>query len=88
MQTGEIEANLLHLNEVFKLPYIPDLIQRKLTGAEKSKLTDADLSFHQAEYERLRAALEQAHDASTLPKTASAWAALDALLVRVRLSTV
>ena len=88
MQTGQVEANLLHLNEVFKLPYIPDRIQRKLTGAEKSKLTDADLSFHQAEYERLRAALEQARDTSTLPETASAWAALDALLVRVRLSTV
>ncbi len=87
MRTGQVEANLLNLNEVFKLPYIPELIQRKLTGVEKSKLTDADLSFHQSEYERLRSQLEQARDHSTLPESASSWAALDDLLIRVRLST-
>lgn len=39
MRTGQVEANLLNLNEVFRLSYLPDLIQRKLTGAEKSKLS-------------------------------------------------
>src|SRR5258706_5023798 len=35
MQTGEVEANLLRLNDTFKLPYISDLVERKLAGAEK-----------------------------------------------------
>lgn len=30
MQTGEIESNLIKLNEVFNLSYIPDLIAQKL----------------------------------------------------------
>ncbi len=38
MQTGEIEANLVKLNEKFQLSYIPDLIARKLEGEEKSVL--------------------------------------------------
>jgi len=35
MRTGEVEANLLSLNETAKLPYIDDLVERKLTGPEK-----------------------------------------------------
>lgn len=35
MQTGVVEANLGRLNETAKLPYLDDLIQRKVTGAEK-----------------------------------------------------
>src|SRR5437868_11813102 len=45
MRTGEVEANLLTLNKEFRLPYIPDLVARKLSGAEKSKLEDADTGF-------------------------------------------
>lgn len=86
MRTGEVEANLLHLNEVFKLPYIPDLIARKLTGPEKSILEDADVTFHQREFERLYRELEEASQASTLPETASAKDALNDLLVRLRLA--
>ena len=32
MRTGEVEANLSRLNETFRLPYIADLIDRKLAG--------------------------------------------------------
>ena len=38
MQTGVVEANLGRLNETAKLPYLDDLIQRKVTGAEKERL--------------------------------------------------
>src|SRR5947209_2516242 len=39
MRTGEVEANLLTLNEAtFRLPYIPDLVQRKLAGPEQPTL--------------------------------------------------
>ncbi len=54
MQTGEVEANLVTLNEEFRLSFIADLVSRKLAGPEKSKLPDADIAFHEAEYQRLR----------------------------------
>ena len=67
MRSGEVEANLVHLNDHFKLPYIPDLIDRKVSGDEMATLEDADLGFHRSEFERLTAELEQARDTSHLP---------------------
>src|SRR3954464_10760612 len=58
MRTGEVEANLVHLNEEARLSHVADLIARKLSGPEQSALDDADLDFHRREYERLRAGLE------------------------------
>jgi predicted nucleotidyltransferase len=86
MQTGMIEANLVRLNETVKLPYLNDLIQRKLAGAEKERLTSADLHFHRGEYDRLRDTLHRAHDTSELPEAPRGGAALHDLLVRLRLS--
>ena len=86
MRTGVIEANLDRLNETAKLPYLDDLIQRKVSGAEKERLTEADLGFHRGEYERLRAGLEAAYEASALPEMPRGTAALHDLLVRLRLS--
>lgn len=85
MQTGAIEANLVRLNEEAKLPYLADLIQRKLAGAEKERLTAADLGFHRSEYERLRGKLQQTHEQSPLPEAPHGSAALHDLLVRIRL---
>jgi len=86
MRTGEVQANLVTLNKEFRLPYIADLIALKLAGSEKSKLEDADVTFHEAEYQRLRGELQVAHDASKLPELPSdeTRAALNDLLVRVR----
>ena len=86
MRTGQIEANLLKLNEEFRLPYIADLVARKLAGPEKSKLEDADIVFHESEYQRLRGELRAAHDASRLPELPreDTCTALNDLLVRVR----
>jgi len=39
MQTGVVEANLVTLNETAKLPYVAELIPRKVAGAEKERLT-------------------------------------------------
>jgi ABC-type branched-subunit amino acid transport system ATPase component len=85
MRTGEIEANLVWLNETAKLSYIPELIARKTGGPEKGTLEKGDLDFYGREYERLRAELEQASSESRLPEAASATAALNDLLVRLRL---
>jgi predicted nucleotidyltransferase len=85
MQTGVVEANLLRLNETARLPYLDELIQRKITGAEKERLSEAELDFHRGEYERLRDKLQQVHEISELPETALASEALHDLLVRIRL---
>ena len=84
MRTGEVEANLLRLNEQFRLPYIADLVARKLAGPEQSILRESDFTSHESEYARLRVVLEDAYAASTLPEGPSARAALNDLLVRLR----
>jgi uncharacterized protein len=85
MHTGQIEANLMKLAEEAPLPFIADLIARKLAGPEKAILDDADLEFHHREYDRLRAEFEVAYRSSTLPEGPSARNALNDLLVRLRL---
>src|SRR6266545_3178837 len=87
MRTGEVQANLVTLNEEFRLPYIADLVERKLTGPKKSKLKNADIAFHESEYQRLRGELQAAHDASRLSELPSedTRTALNDLLVRIRL---
>ncbi|HEX3270863.1 MAG TPA: nucleotidyltransferase domain-containing protein [Ktedonobacterales bacterium] len=84
MRTGEIEANLVTLNETFRLSYLDDLIARKRSGAERGKVEDADMDFYLAEYERLRQELRDAAEASALPETANCKPALDDLLLRIR----
>jgi len=86
MRTGEIEANLATLNATFNLPQIPDLIARKLAGPEQSQLNEADMTFHESEYLRLRDELQQAHETSRLIENPSEQtrAALNDLLVRIR----
>ncbi len=84
LRTGVIEANLVRLNEQARLGHVDELIARKLAGAERSTLDDADAAFHESEYHRLRAALEAAHRDSTLPETPTARPALHDLLVRLR----
>ncbi len=88
MRTEKVEANLLTLNEEFKLPFISDLVARKLAGPEQSTLEDADIPFHTAEYERLRILLQEAHDSSSLREAPddTARAALNDLLIRLRLN--
>jgi predicted nucleotidyltransferase len=87
MRSGQIEANLVRLNETAKLPYIPDLIARKLAGPEQGELGQADLAFHRAEFEGLLATLEEAHRDSRLPEMPRGDRALNALLIHLRLGS-
>jgi uncharacterized protein len=87
MRTGVIEANLPALNKEFKLSYIDDLIARKVEAGERGELQDTNLSFYQSEYERLRLELEVAFQKSLLPETPTAKAALNDLLIRLRLGS-
>lgn len=86
MRTGEVEANLLNLNETAKLAYIDKLVERKLAGLEKGRLDAADVEFYEREYERLTGELEAAAEKSSLPEVPSGKSALNDLLVRLRCS--
>jgi predicted nucleotidyltransferase len=88
MRTGKVEANLITLNEEFRLTYIPELVERKVRGTEKGSLDAGERSFHQAEYMRLIAKLEEAAAETNLPNESSARGALNDLLVRVRLQAL
>lgn len=85
MRTGKIEANLVTLNEEFRLPYIPELVERKIHGTEKGSLDTDERDFHHAEYARLIAMLEGAAAKSDLHTEPSSRSALNDLLVRLRL---
>lgn len=87
MRTGEVEANVLRLNDEFKLPYIDDLVARKLAGPEQGALRDGDRDYFEREYLRLVAELESAMATTSLPTTATTSDALNDLLIRLRLNT-
>jgi predicted nucleotidyltransferase len=85
MRTGTIEANLVTLNQDFRLPYIVELVERKLHGAEKGTLESGEIELHKTEYERLTRQLEAEVNASHLPNEPAGREALNDLLIRVRL---
>ena len=84
MNTGQIEANLLRLNEEFRLPYIDELVARKTQGTEQGVLTESDVGFYREEYQRLRTELELSSGRSTLPESPTCKQELSDLLVRLR----
>jgi hypothetical protein len=82
---GEAEANLVALNEEFHLPYIPELVQRKIMGSEGALLGPSERDFHRAEYLRLIANLEETSTLSHLSNETRGRERLNELLIRVRL---
>lgn len=88
MRTGTVEANLNRLNAEYELPYIPELIERKTRGTERQTLEQAEVSFYENEYDLLRKRLENETSQTRLPESQTAKAALNDLLLRLRLRTV
>ncbi len=88
MRTGEVEANLVRLNQSAKLTFLDDLVQVKLEGPEKGNMTGTDLDFHTSQYQRLVTELEESYGCSSLPDLPGSRAALNDFLVRVRLSSM
>lgn len=86
MRTGKLEANLVTLQSEYALPFLPDLIARKLAGPEQSSFEGDDIPFHEQEITRLRTELETARDTSALPEASSETArdGLNDLLLRMR----
>ena len=86
MQTGEVEANLLTLNEEAKLGLIDELIASKQV-AEKNAPEDLDWDFHASELDRLEEELEHAFEVSRLPENRDR-DAVNELLVGLRLGEI
>ena len=87
MRTGEVEANLNHLNEEFRLPYIPDLVARKVHGSEQGILSSREREFHEAEYTRLTRELEEAGTVTRLPEQPCCRNELNDILIHLRLQS-
>jgi len=85
MRTGEVVANLTVLNELFHLPEVSELVQRKREGVEKMRLAETEVALHEEHFDRLEAELNQAHDKSQLPDEPTTTAALNEFVVRLRL---
>jgi predicted nucleotidyltransferase len=83
LRTGEVEANLLRLNEHFGFKFLDELVARKV-GGENIGVGDLDWSFHEARLTELEAALDQAFQESKLPEDRDRKPVND-LLVRLRL---
>ena len=88
MQTGQIEANLQHLNSDFGLTFIPELIARKTSGIEHQTLDMEEFSFFEARFAELDRKLVEAGEKTSLPAEQTAKDALNDLLVQLRLDTI
>lgn len=84
MQTGRIEANLVHLNEEFKLAFLAEMIAHKLQGQEQQSIDDADIESHRERYLQLVTRLENAAKESHLPNEPTARISLNEILIRLR----
>jgi predicted nucleotidyltransferase len=82
LNTGEVEANIRHLNEGFGLSYVNDLIAQKV--AEKAAPQALHWDFHQRELTRLEAELDAAFEKSSLPETRHR-EAVEEFLIELRL---
>ena len=85
MNTGEVEGNLVTLNEAeFHLGHVDDLVALKLGGAEQGNLADDDVALHEVKFRRLLAELEAAAERSPLPELPAGRAELNSLLLSLR----
>lgn len=86
MRTGEVQANLVTLNEEFRLPFIPDLISRKTSGSERETLDRTEVAFLDRQYSLLEEQLRHAGESTHLRPSPESKAELNELLIRLRLA--
>jgi predicted nucleotidyltransferase len=85
LRTGEVVANLGALWPDHDLPYVPDLIAAKRLAEHAPLAGTIDPDLLAADVTRLRATLDGAAEASSLPDRPTAADALHDLVVRARL---
>jgi predicted nucleotidyltransferase len=84
MKTGQLQADLLELNQHYKLPYIADLVSRKINGKEKEQLVGSEFSVYAREYERLLNELDRAYEQTFLPPHPSVRDEINQFLIDIR----
>ncbi len=85
MRSGEVEANLVRLNETFRCDWLDALIQQKQNTAEKAQITDdSAMACYQEAFHHWSEVLKRAGEDTALPDRPSARAVLNDWLVRVR----
>lgn len=85
LRTHQVEANILALNEtMFRFAFIPELVERKISGQEKGRLPEGDAQNLLAEALKLESQLDAAAEISGLPEEVQNVAALNDFLLRVR----
>jgi hypothetical protein len=87
MTEETVEANLGILNENYRLPFIPELLDRKINGAERETLGAEEVERFEAEFLKLRERLVDAAAKTALPEAAIARPALNDLLIRIRMKS-
>ena len=85
MDSGQLQANLMTLNEEFQLAGISELVASKTT--EKAEPADLDWSFHATQLDQLEAKLNSAFAESKLPESRDRQA-VNELLIELRLATI
>lgn len=83
LRTGEVEANLLRLNEHFGFGFLDELIARKV-GGENTPVGDLDWPFHEARLAELEVQFDRAFTESKLSENRDR-KPVNELLVRLRL---
>jgi predicted nucleotidyltransferase len=88
MREAEIEANLVRLNELYPASRVSDLIERKREGVEREFLGQDEIALCEQEIVSLRNRLVAESASTLLPESPSSRAALNDLLIRIRLKTL
>ena len=84
MRTGKIIANVLVLNEHFRIAAIDELVDRKRSGGERTRLDESEVAVHDELLDRLETELRAAYEASANPEEPTTVAALEDLVIRLR----
>lgn len=86
MKTGEVESNIDALNDLFGITGLDQLVHRKRSGAERTRLDGVEIARHDRILDELEGQLEAAFGASRLPDEPTSRAALQDFVVRLRLA--
>ena len=91
MRTGEVEANVERLNEMFAIPFLEELVATKRAGGEFGEIpSNHGFEFYQREFEKLARTLDDAGRRSHLrtEPEESAKGELEDLLLRLRMQSI
>ena len=88
MRTGNVEANLPRLAADAGLDFIDELIERKVSGEEKTTLEPTEIETYRPRYLQLVEQLETASERSHLPDEPMKKDQMSDFLVRIRMQFV